>query len=80
MSKGICPNINSCRMVSTAVVIPDEDKKNAYIESWCKHTDGKWEGCKRFITKAYLGFCPDFVLPDTDLSIDEIIDKFEEEN
>ncbi|MEE4256427.1 MAG: hypothetical protein V2I47_05275 [Bacteroidales bacterium] len=80
MSEEICPNINSCRMVSTAVVVPDEEEKNAYIKTWCKNTEGKWEECKRFITKASLGFCPDFVMPDTDLSIDEIIDKFEEDN
>jgi len=80
MSEEICPNINSCRMVSTAVVVPEEEEKNAYIKTWCKNTEGKWEECKRFSTKASLGFCPDFVLPDTDLSIDEIIDRFEEDN
>lgn len=67
-------------MVSTTEVITDEDKKAAYIESWCKDTNGKWERCKRFNTKAKLGFCPDFVLPDTDMTIDEILDRFEEEN
>lgn len=80
MSGTICPNINSCRMVSTSEVIPEEDKKKAIIESWCKDSNGKWKTCKRYNTKASLGFCPDFVLPDTDMSIDEIMDKFEEEN
>jgi hypothetical protein len=67
-------------MVSTTEVISDEQEKNDYIETWCKNTEGKWEGCKRFSTKATLGFCPDFVLPDTELSIDEIMDRFEDDN
>lgn len=80
MSKEICPNIRSCRMVSTTEVIPDAEEKHANIETWCKNTEGKWKECKRFSTKAALGFCPDFVLPDTVLSIDEIMDKFEEDD
>jgi len=38
------------------------------------------ESCKRLIAKNTLDFCPDFVLPATPLSVDEIIDKFDEEN
>ncbi|RLD80435.1 MAG: hypothetical protein DRJ15_07035 [Bacteroidetes bacterium] len=80
MDKNICPNINSCRMISTAEVVPNEKVKDEYIHTWCKNDQEKWSGCKRFITKAELGFCPDFVVPDTALSIDEIVDKFEEES
>jgi hypothetical protein len=65
-------------MVSTDQVIPDKDEKEDYINSWCRNDPERWKGCKRFETKKTLGFCPDFVKPDTKLSIDEIIDKFEE--
>jgi len=80
MSAIICPNINTCRMVASTKVIPDGKEKDAYIETWCKNKDGRWNQCTRYNTKATLGFCPDFVLPNTDLSIEEIVDKFEEEN
>lgn len=79
MSDQFCPNINTCRLVSTEQVIPDEEEKENYINTWCRQDTEKWKGCKRFETKKTLGFCPDFVKPDTTLSIDEIIDKFEEE-
>lgn len=80
MSENICPNINSCRMVSTIEVVPEGKEKKAYLDTWCRNDLEKWRDCKRFNTKASLGFCPDFVVPDTELSIDEIVDKFDEEN
>lgn len=79
MPDQICPNINTCRMVSTDQVIPDEKEKERYMNSWCRKSPDIWKECKRFETKKTLGFCPDFVKPDTPLSIDEIIDKFEED-
>ena len=67
-------------MVATDLVAADKEKKKEYINTWCMQTEETWVNCKRFITKKTLSFCPDFVLPDTTLSVDEIIDKFEEEN
>lgn len=78
MNKEICPNIAGCRLVNTGIVVPDENKRSEYVASWCKDENGKWQECKRFISKKELGFCPDFVIPDSPLSIDGIIDKFEE--
>jgi hypothetical protein len=72
--------MNTCRMVATNVVVPDEKEKEKLMELWCRQGDDKWGKCKRFETKKALGFCPDFVVPDTILSIDEIIDSFEEGN
>ena len=66
-------------MVSTNIVIPDEIKREENMELWCRKNKEVWSNCTRFNTKKSLGFCPDFVLPDTPLSIDEIVDKFEEE-
>jgi hypothetical protein len=79
MPENICPNINTCRLVTTSEVVPEVKEKEAYLDTWCKDTEGKWLNCKRYITKATLGFCPDFVVPGTTLSIDEIIDKFDEQ-
>ncbi|MCK5078436.1 MAG: hypothetical protein KAR09_00750 [Bacteroidales bacterium] len=78
MPDKICPNINNCRMVATNDVVPDEKKKEQFINEWCRKTEVVWKECKRFETKRELGFCPDFVVPDTVLSIDEIVDKIEE--
>ena len=80
MSEEQCPNINSCRMVSTDLVVPDKNEKEEYMDNWCRKGEEIWSTCTRFHTKKALGFCPDFVVPDTTLSIDEIVDKFEEDN
>lgn len=80
MSENSCPNIRSCRMVATNMVVPDENEKEKLISSWCRQGEKTWSNCKRYSTKKKLGFCPDFVLPHTTLNIEEIIDKFEEKN
>jgi len=79
MSDNICANINTCRLVTTNLVVPIEKKREEYMEIWCRKDEKVWGKCSRFITKKALSFCPDFVLPETALSIDEIIDKFDEE-
>lgn len=79
MSVLFCPNIEVCRLVITLDVVPDTLKRSYYIEAYCKAGELTWSQCKRFITKQKLNFCPDFVLPGTQLSMDEIIDKFDEE-
>ena len=73
-----CANINTCRMVSTELVVPDLKLKEQIMDAWCRQDENIWLKCKRFETKKELGFCPDFVVPDTQLSIDEIVDKFDE--
>jgi len=75
-----CPNYNSCKLVNDLEFTIDESKRKNYISEYCKADKSKWGSCKRLIAKKVLNFCPDFVLPDTDLSTDEIIDKFDNEN
>lgn len=78
MEVAFCPNFSDCRLVNQEHLITDMIKKENYINSYCKKTGG-WELCKRYISKNELGLCPDFLFPDTQLSLDEILDKFEKE-
>jgi hypothetical protein len=71
-----CPNIKGCRLVKTDVVVPDPDQKEAYMKAYC-HLEETWRRCKRYQTKRSLWICPDFVLPDTDMTEDEIVDLYE---
>jgi len=79
MKNNICPNITTCRLVTTDIVVPEKKVKDHYLEQWCNKEQDIWGNCKRYSTKKVLSFCPDFVLPDTQLSVDEIIDKFDAE-
>jgi len=72
----ICPNYGGCRLVQTDVVEPDSVKKEEYINSFCLKEE-TWKKCKRYITRKALWICPDFVLPNSDLTEDEIVDQYE---
>jgi len=74
-----CPNYTSCRLVTTREVLSAEDLRDKYIAVFCKGDDHPWVNCKRFITKSKFDLCPDFVLPDSENSPEEILDQFEEE-
>ncbi len=73
-----CPNFNTCKLVTSDVVIADQTGKKEYLAMYCEAGEDSWKKCKRFITKDALKFCPDFVLPDNPMCIDEIMDKFDE--
>jgi hypothetical protein len=76
--ENVCPNYGGCRLVRTEVVVPDDKKRKAYLETYCVGED-KFKSCKRYITKKSLWICPDFVLPDSDMTEDEIAEKYESE-
>ncbi len=78
MNKAYCPNYDNCTLVNESVLTPRELIKKNYIKDYCQGEKKEWEGCKRFIVKNAIKFCPPFVLPDTDLTLDEILDKFTE--
>ena len=74
-----CPNFQICRLVTTDEVVDNHDRKERYISQFCHSYHNDWETCKRFITKNALQACPDFVLPDSKMSVAEILDKWDEE-
>jgi len=75
-----CPNYNICRLVTVEDFKFEKGSRKDYLLTYCQAGEASWSQCKRYITKNALNFCPDFVLPDTTLTTDEIIDKFDEEN
>ena len=79
MKEEFCPNYSSCQLLQTDLVTDKQELKDTYKADYCIHPDLEWKNCKRFITKQTLNFCPDFVFPDTELSPEEIIDKYDQE-
>lgn len=74
-----CPNFQTCRLVTTSEVVDDMEKKEEYINKYCHSYHEDWLACKRYITKEALQLCPDFVLPDTQMTVNDILDKWDEE-
>lgn len=75
----ICPNYGGCRLVQTEVVVPDDANREEYINAYCGREE-TWKTCVRYITRKSLWICPDFVLPDSSMTEDEIIERYEHEN
>ena len=80
MDDPYCPNYCICKLVDEIGFTGDESQREKYIAEYCQADEAVWNSCKRLIAKNTLKFCPDFVLPDTALSMDEIIDKFDKED
>jgi hypothetical protein len=76
MSEPHCPNYATCQLINGVVEVSDNQKKS-YTNNFCFNPKERWNECKRMVTKRTLGFCPDFVLPDSTLTVDEIMDKFD---
>ncbi len=77
MEEPSCPNYQNCQLVTGTIEVP-KNQQDSYINLFCTDKLGKWQTCKRFAVKKAIDFCPDFVLPDTELSIEEIIVKFDD--
>jgi hypothetical protein len=75
-----CPNYPSCQLIHKPGFVKSKTLLDAYIRTYCLDSLENWSACKRFMTNNMLHFCPDFVFPDTALSVDEIIDKFDQDS
>ena len=73
-----CPNYINCQLINKEEVLQDKNLQRQYIRDFCLGEDEAWSQCKRYLSKQELNFCPDFVLPDSPWSPDEILDIFEE--
>jgi hypothetical protein len=78
MSDPDCPNTTTCKLVNNIDFLEDKALRDRYIKSYCKGGKSNFESCTRYTTKNTIHFCPDFVLPDTDMTLNEIIDKYEQ--
>ena len=72
----ICPNFGGCRYVNTKVVEPDDTRREATIEAYCL-LEENFKTCRRYTIRKALWICPDFVLPDSDISEDEVAERYE---
>jgi hypothetical protein len=74
-----CPNYTGCQIINIEGFISDPVKKDLFISVFCEAGKENWSQCKRYQTKNELNLCPDFVMPDSAYTTDEILDKLETE-
>ncbi len=75
--KDYCPNHHACKIIVDAGFPLEQEERTHYIHHFCQNGEAAWSRCKRYMVKEAWHLCPDFVLPDTRLSPDEILDIFE---
>jgi hypothetical protein len=78
MNNNFCPNRSGCQIITIVGFVQDPLKKVFYISNYCEAGELSWKSCKRYQIKEILNMCPDFILPDSTYTIDEILDKLEE--
>ncbi len=74
-----CPNAEGCKLIHTRDFVSENQRQN-YMQLFCFSDKKAFTDCKRYQTSVKYHFCPDFVLPDSNLSPDEIIDNYDQEN
>lgn len=72
-----CPNRYTCPLISKADYPVETSVREQYKQVYCLAGEAAWKSCRRFQLKEELHLCPDFVLPDSGDSTDEILDKIE---
>ena len=74
-----CPNMKVCKLVTVSGFSGDEERRLNYMKTYCTAGEASWSGCNRLTVKNAIHFCPDFVLPDSGMTADEVISRFDEE-
>lgn len=69
-----CYKGNKCRLFLGKIDL-SEHTRLMYNCSYCLGLESKWRNCKRFLLLETEGFCPDFVMPNTLLSDEQIMKR-----
>lgn len=79
MEDPYCPNFSQCRLVQDDSFPIGSGSREHFIREYCRSEKEFWRSCKRWIMKNTFHVCPDFVVPDTQHSPEEILERFEQE-
>jgi hypothetical protein len=72
-----CPKTPKCPLFNDGL-LKRQESADTYKKLYCNSTD-KYRECKRFIIAEKAGKCPPFVLPNSSLSVDEILERMKNE-
>ena len=71
----ICPNAETCNLF-VGLLAGKEMYTDFYKSTYCCAEIEKRDKCKRFIIKSIYGKCPQDLLPNSSLSIEQIVQKY----
>ena len=70
-----CPNSASCPIFNGILAGKDYTAK-VYRTKYCEGGEPAFKSCKRFMAKEKFGSCPPNLLPNSTLSLEEIVAKY----
>ena len=73
----ICPKTPKCPLFNHGL-LKRQESADTYKKLYC-NDPAKYKECKRYIVSEKIGKCPPFVLPNSSLSIDEILERIKRE-
>ncbi|HRY31978.1 MAG TPA: hypothetical protein P5531_03320 [Bacteroidales bacterium] len=78
MAENICTNLRTCPLVNKPLLPEEPERREVYLQTYCFPANNKYLECRRYIFKLKYGFCPDFLMPDSVMCEDEVLDRYEE--
>jgi len=75
--KDLCPKTPNCRLFN-GEILKREGAAETYKNLFCRSKE-KYHQCKRYIVSEKVGDCADFIMPNSSLSIEDIIDRMKKE-
>ncbi len=74
----ICKKFEKCPIYS-GILVGKEFTSKSYKNQYCEAGNDGWESCKRYQVSEKNGEVPPDLLPNSKLSVDEIIEKMNKE-
>ncbi len=73
-----CPKVAKCRLFNNQILKRAESAET-YRNLYCKAGQPRWSNCKRYMVSEKFGSCPDYILPNSTFSLDEIQNRMRKE-
>lgn len=72
-----CPKIAKCPLFN-GFLLKRAESEEVYKNLFCRDTN-RYKDCKRYMVAETVGKCADFVMPNSSLTIDQIIERMKNE-
>jgi hypothetical protein len=72
METQVCKNFEKCPIYN-GILKDKEATSSGYKRQYCEAGEKGWSACKRYLVKGKTGKCPPNLLPNSMLSVDDII-------
>jgi hypothetical protein len=77
MIKEPCPKVEKCPLFN-GILLKRSSSEDVYKHLFCNAGKEKWTTCKRYLTSEKVGKCADWILPNSTLTVEQIIQKMKE--